>query len=1366
MARAPRKPAAAPGRRALLVMGMHRSGTSALARVLSLRGAELPAHLMSANRGNTSGYWEPAPIVAFNDEVLGYFGSAWDDPFAAFQLPEPSLFPRKFQTRAQALIDQEYADSGLFILKDPRLCLLGKFWASMLAARDVQVCPVLLARPFGEVAASLQTRDQSLQEASVLLHVAYAVESALAWGGEGASVLRYDQLLADWRGSSDRIALEQQLQWPRAGAFLDAEVAQFLAPGISRARSLQLSPRVQAWTEAVWAWYAARTEGKPAKLAPLQAVRVELAEAAATWSPLLSARREKIQQSESALIEAQDQVEQSRSLLEQTQAARAEDRVAHDQLQAAHERTARERDELMAQRDRLQVLLDRQRGEGSERSQAYAELLIERDALLAKYQASRREGELARSQADTSLAERDRLLELYRQTQSELEHAQSAFSDAKREADGLRASVLQFAEDLASLQVERDRALSAYEGANSALHSTELAFQRLAAEADSLRSQRAAQAESIANLHTRLESQLAEVMATRDLVDIANDKVKSVEDEREGLRALAAQRELELVRLRELAAKLESQQLRQANEAQALQREIQVTRSELRRAQDGLEQIRASRSWRITAPLRSVANAGRNILQVSRNGLHRPRRLLALEAPKMREIGEGPATEAGQDRNGEPAWTRRKHPGLRAFLQAEFGEADAADFLQRIDRYRLPVATEAVHSAASVPCSNEDAQAWAAALARRAAQLPDAGDAAPDVSIVVTAFNQLPFTLACVDALLAQRSRYRFEILIGDDASTDATSTAFAEPIAHLLYLRHPRNLGFLRNCNATAALARGRHLVMLNNDALVLPGWLDELVDVLEHNPSVGLVGSKLVYPDGRLQECGGIVWRDGSAWNFGRLEDPRKPEHNYLRGADFVSGASIALPTALWRRLGGFDEHFAPAYAEDADLAFRVRAAGYYTLVQPLSQAIHFEGVTAGTDLAQGMKAHQVVNLRKLHERWESVLAGHRENAQAPELEKERDVFKRLLFVDHCTLTPNEDAGSQVAFEIMKGLRRFGYKVTFIPEDNFAHMGEDTRVLQRLGVETIYHPAYSRMEQFLAARDDSFDAILIHRFTVGDRHLPALRARYPGAKLLFLVCDLHYLRELREAELNGDPAAIARAQKTRQRELAVAAACDAVMVYSDAERAMLATDLPNANLVLFPLVQDPVPRPAPLQERDGVCFVGGYRHPPNADAVLWFADQVWPLVHARCPQATLYVAGSHMTEAVKVLGRRPGIEITGFVPDMEGFLSRRRVNVAPLRFGAGVKGKVAASLANGLPTVGTSIAAEGMLLTPGRDVLVADNPAEFADKVVELLTQDARWREVSEAGLHYASTVTSRASASERLAAMLSGLGLPSQA
>jgi glycosyltransferase involved in cell wall biosynthesis len=396
-------------------------------------------------------------------------------------------------------------------------------------------------------------------------------------------------------------------------------------------------------------------------------------------------------------------------------------------------------------------------------------------------------------------------------------------------------------------------------------------------------------------------------------------------------------------------------------------------------------------------------------------------------------------------------------------------------------------------------------------------------------------------------------------------------------------------------------------------------------------------------------------------------------------------------------------------------------------------------------------------VENLRKLHDRWKDVLAGHRSNAEHPELEKERPVTHRVLFVDHCTPTPDEDAGSVVAFEIMKAFLLRDYKVTFIPEDNFAHVGGPTRDLQRIGIEAIYHPAYSTMAAFLSRRPDPFDVIFLHRFGVGDKHMDALRRKYPAARVIFLNADMHYLRELREAELNGDTSAVASAMRTKESELRVIAKADVALVHSAFEHELLQRELPGTEVGLFPLIHDPVDDPPALSGRDGVCFVGGFRHPPNADGISWFVDAVWPLVLASAPDARLRIAGSHVTPGVQALAGTPGVEVVGFVDDLAGFLGRQRMTVAPLRYGAGAKGKVAASLAHGVPAVCTSIAAEGMQLTAGTNVLVGDTPEEFARHVLALLNDDEQWHLLARAGLAYARDITSRASANERIRALV---------
>ena len=1322
-------------RRALLVLGMHRAGTSALARVLSLRGASLPEHVLPANRGNETGYWEPGPVVELNDRMLDYFGVEWDDPFAAHQLPQVDAFPSRFSTQARAILEQEYPDSDLFVLKDPRCTLMRGFWTEALRALDITACPVVVMRPFEEVADSLLRRDGTSAVSAVLLYVAYGLEAAAA-AGQGASVVTYEQLLADWSVTTNRIASEQKFAWPRAGVRMSAEIEAFLrATPQPPTRALHLPNVLMEWATTVWQWFEDAAHGRPRPVSALDGIRQELAKAMGVFAPLLVDRvrrlRDLSQASEQAALQARQVVEQ------------------FDESQSSLQRTVAERDAALAERDT--ALRQHEATENRLRQTEASYRQLEQDSVGLRQTLAQRDTQLEQLQSDQAAlaaqrdvleSERDQLLAVYAATNTELGATQGAYRTLEQASDDLRRTLAE--RDTALGQLQETLAQGEREHADLAtrLGEVENVLHQTAAERDVALSER----DAALHQHQQTEDRLHQTEASYQQLERELFELKKLESN--------LSTSLELARsglsgAREDLGEAQATLQRLGNERDVIQKELDL--------------IHASRSWRATAPLRNVARLGRSLLT-------RPSEMLRLAAPETgRErtgtAASGPAAgaqvPAESSTPAAPACERRPHVELRGFLVEEFGGQAADDVVQRIDRFRLPIATTEARGAVRTECSQADAMAWVSLIARRAAHRIDPA-VEPEVSIVIPVYNQLPFTLACLDALMAHQTRHAFEILVGDDASTDATAAALAQPINGVRHVRHGSNLGFVRNCNATARLARGRYVVLLNNDTQVLPGWLDELVDVLAQSPEIGLAGSKLIYPNGKLQECGGIVWRDGSAWNCGRMGDPRAPEFSYLRDTDYVSGASIALSRALWEELGGFDELFVPAYAEDVDLAFRVRASGLRTVVQPLSQLLHFEGISSGTDLGQGAKAHQVENLRKLHARWREVLAQHRDNAVQPELEKERAVTRRLLFIDLVTPTPNEDAGSLVAYEMMTGFRDSGFKVTFIPADNFAHMGASTRDLQRVGIEPIYHPSYSSMPAFLSNRHDAFDLILLVRFRVGEAHLQQLRQRYPSARIIFSNCDLHYLREMREAELSADPAAIAAARDTKRRETDVIARADVNLVHSEAELELLRKDVPGAPCVLFPLVHDPVGNRAPLEQRDGICFFGGYRHPPNADGIVWFVENIWPRVRQQLPNEKLYVAGSSMTDDIKALSRHPGVEVVGFVDDLEAFLARRRVTIAPLRFGAGAKGKVAASLANGVPVVSTFVGAEGMQLTPGVNVLIADSEEAFATSVVEVLANDRLWEQLSAAGLAYAAEVTSRASARRRIQSILRDLGL----
>jgi glycosyltransferase involved in cell wall biosynthesis len=512
-------------------------------------------------------------------------------------------------------------------------------------------------------------------------------------------------------------------------------------------------------------------------------------------------------------------------------------------------------------------------------------------------------------------------------------------------------------------------------------------------------------------------------------------------------------------------------------------------------------------------------------------------------------------------------------------------------------------------------------------------------------------------------------------------------------------------------------------------------PGWLDALLVTFDQHADAGLAGAKLVYPDGRLQEAGGVVFADGSGWNYGRNESPDDCRYAYLRDADYCSGAAIAIPRALFERLGGFDARYAPAYYEDTDLAFAVRAAGLRVLYQPASVVVHDEGATSGTDLAQGPKAAQVRNQAVFAQKWQDALRAQLPAGTLPTPALLHRRQRQILIVDALTPQPDRDSGSLRLVNLMRLLIGEGAHVVFLPANRSAD-GPYTAALQQLGVECWHAPHAAGIPAWLREHGPRFDVAMVSRHYVASEFLPLLRKHAPRARLLFDTVDLHYLRERRAAELSGDATAMRAALRTRELELALIAQADATLVVSETERGLLATDAPQADVrVLSNLHALGAPGPAWSQRQD-LLFVGGFRHPPNADAVLWFVREVFPRLRAARPGLQFHCIGGDVPAEVQALSAVGGVRIHGHVPDLQPWLDGCRVSVAPLRYGAGVKGKVNQAMAHGLPVVATSPAVEGMHLVDGEDVLVADDADAFADAVLRLHDDEALWNRIAAHG------------------------------
>ena len=605
----------------------------------------------------------------------------------------------------------------------------------------------------------------------------------------------------------------------------------------------------------------------------------------------------------------------------------------------------------------------------------------------------------------------------------------------------------------------------------------------------------------------------------------------------------------------------------------------------------------------------------------------------------------------------------------------------------------------------------------------------------PRASIVIPVYNHCQATLACLRALAAHPPIAPCEVIVVDDGSSDDTA-AWMGQIEGLHYHRRASNGGFIAACNDGAARARGDWLVFLNNDTIPQPGWLDALLATFQTHADTGLAVAQLLYPDGRLQEAGGVVFADGSAWSYGRFEAADDPRYAYLREVDYGSGAALAIPRARFAQAGGFDRRYAPAYYEDTDLAFAVRALGYKVRYQPASRVLHDEGTTAGTDTGSGVKAWQARNRQVFAEKWSGVLHAQPAAGTLPDPALLHAGQRSILVIDEAVPRPDRDSASLRQFNLLRMLRAQGAHVAFLPT-RLAHGGDATTTLQQLGVEAWYAPFAGSVSAWLRGNAARFDVIVVTRHHLATSLLPLLRRHAPRARLVLDSVDLHYLRERRGAQLSADPAALRAAEATRARELAAMDAADLVLVVSEQERAQLARDAPALRVEVLSNLHEIAGPGADFDARRDLVFVGGFGHPPNADAVLWFAGEVLPKIQARLPDVRFHCIGADPPDAVRALAALPGIDVHGHVPDIGPYMDGARVAVAPLRFGAGVKGKVNLSMAHGQPVVATTCAVEGMHLRDGVDVAVADDATAFADAVIGLYLDRERWQRQARAGL-----------------------------
>ena len=614
----------------------------------------------------------------------------------------------------------------------------------------------------------------------------------------------------------------------------------------------------------------------------------------------------------------------------------------------------------------------------------------------------------------------------------------------------------------------------------------------------------------------------------------------------------------------------------------------------------------------------------------------------------------------------------------------------------------------------------------------------------PKVSIIIPVYNQVHYTYACLVSILENTGEFDYEIIIADDVSTDATKE-IDKFVTGLVIARNESNQGFLKNCNNAAKKARGEYIFFLNNDTTVQKDWLPPLVRLLESDKSIGMVGSKLIYPDGRLQEAGGIIWSDGSGWNYGRCDDPNKPEYNYVRDVDYISGAAIMLSRKLWEDIGGFDERYAPAYCEDSDLAFEVRKRGLRVVYQPLSVVTHFEGVSNGTDVnGTGLKRYQVENNKTLPETWSEEFKNQYDNVCVPNAFRARERSrgkKVILFVDHYVPTFDKDAGSKTTFQYIKMFIERGYVVKFLP-DNFAKSEPYTSILEQMGVEVLYgNEMRTNIFEWIENNQSNIDIAYLNRPHIATKYVDFIKEK-TNIKVIYYGHDLHFLRERREYELTGDVERKNASAYWKSMELDLMRKARISYYPSNVEVDYIHTfdKKINAKAITAYVFEKFGNIDYNPDIREGVLFVGGFSHPPNADALKYFLDNMWDEIYAQI-KAPFYIVGSNATDEIKALhNEAKGIIFKGFVSEEElkELYEKVRLVVVPLRYGAGVKGKVIEALYYNDPVITTSVGAEG-IDNSYNQMLVADEPGDFVEKCVNLYNDKEALKAMSKAADDY---------------------------
>lgn len=608
----------------------------------------------------------------------------------------------------------------------------------------------------------------------------------------------------------------------------------------------------------------------------------------------------------------------------------------------------------------------------------------------------------------------------------------------------------------------------------------------------------------------------------------------------------------------------------------------------------------------------------------------------------------------------------------------------------------------------------------------------------PIASILILCHDNQQYLSECLASIsrTVNGSLTPFEVIVLFQQTSSGRVESFLRALSGIRVITASLNLGFAAGNNFASRYARGKHLVFLNDDTITQDGWLEQLVSVAEHDEQIGAVGSRLLFPDGTLQEAGAILWSDGSAYPLGRGEPLASLSYTYTRDVDYISANGLLVRRSAFDAAGGFDERFFPGYYEDVDLCMTIRHnLGLRIVYEPRSCILHHESATSNRDpdfRSFLFNRHQSA----FRSKWADVLPWYpAPNPESPEA-VERAVFrargnpKRVLVMDDRLPQVGLGSGFGRTADMLFDLSRSGYAIDFIPTDR-GHLPK-TNLLGDLGVDVVTEP----VAEHLARLGRSYDVVIISRPHNFKAYHATVRATMPEAPVIYDAEALYHRRLFLQAQTERDAARrdviIRDAEQMQDLEIEIARSADAIVAISDAEVTWIEGLDEHAPVAFMrPLSPNIRTASAQLDKRAGAVFVAGWlagEQSPNVHGLKWYAEKVVPIVRDALPDFVTSVTGANPPLSVQAL-QSSAVVLCGFRESMESLYSGARIAIAPILVGAGVKIKTIEAMQYGVPVVATAVGAEGLGLSDNMEIDISDDAATFAGKIIALACDDELW-------------------------------------